>query len=170
MIQIENDTSFFILWEGVLMHTHARCSSKLSFHTIIGQQYLIVTRFSYFRIVAETRTISVFRMILCSRIKLYFTSSRHNQDIAQIGMSCSTHMCMTETNNCIITMLISSTISIYTMLITSINIMRDSICIRTELNKPERNTSSRERMPHTIGSNNRIDLFHLSKSSHRKRH
>ena len=74
-------------------------------------------------------------------------------------------MSMTKSNNSRIMILITCTISINIRLVYPINIMRDCICIWTQLYHSKRNTCPRKGMPHAICSNNRIDFFNLGNCS-----
>ena len=67
-------------------------------------------------------------------------------------------MRMAEPYDATIFVLVSGAILIRPGLVFPINIVRDGIGIRTELDQPERHTGSREGMPHAIGPDNRIDI------------
>ena len=131
MIQVEDDTSFCIFRESITMYTYTRSSRQLGFYPIIIQYDFIITWYGFFGFVRETGTIAILRMIGSSRIQLQFAGSRHNQDIAQIGMSRTIEMRMAETYDGRIIISISGTILVYLFLIDSIYIMWNGIGIRT---------------------------------------
>ena len=162
MVQVEDNASFLIFRESIAMNTYTRGGRQLSLNMIVIKHYFIITGYRLLCIVRKARSITVFRMIGGTWIQFQFSCSRHNEDVTQIRMSCTIEMRMTETYNGRIIITISSTIFINLLLIYTIQIMRNGICIRTQLNNPERYTSTRKSVSHSVCTDNRIDIFYLS--------
>ena len=72
-----------------------------------------------------------------SGIQFQFAGSRHNQDIAEVGMSGSAEMRMAEPDDTAVLMLIAGTIFIGTRLILAIHVMRDRVRVRAQLTSPK---------------------------------
>ena len=84
---------------------------------------------------------------LRSGIQFQFAGSRHNQDIAEVGMSGSAEMRMAEPDDTAVLMLIAGTIFISTRLILAIHVMRDRVRVRAQLDQSERHASPRNVCP-----------------------
>ena len=145
-----------IFRERIFMHANPLGCRQLCFHAVVGQHHFIVAGTGYLRIVRETRTVAAVRVGCRSGIQFQFAGSRHNQDIAEVGMSGSAKMRMAEPDDTTVLMLIAGTIFISTRLILAIHVMRDRVCVRTQLNQSERHASPRKRMPHPVRPDNRV--------------
>ena len=131
MIQIENDSIRFIFRESIAMDTDTRSSGKLCLYLVVIQHHFVISRHGFLRFVGEAGAITRFRMIGCTRIEFQFTSGRHHQNISQIRMSCTVEMRVAETYDGRVLILVAGTIFVNLCLISTIQIMRDGIRIRT---------------------------------------
>ncbi len=86
---------------------------------------------------------------------------RHQQDVSQVRMSRTTKMSVTEANNGLVPILVTGTILVGIFLISSIYIMRNCVCVRTQLYPSERSASTGKSVPHPIGPDNRGGAFVL---------
>ena len=160
MHQVQNQMTVFSFWESVFMYTRPLCRRQLGFNAIIVQHHFIISGNSLFCGMVETRTVSFFRMIRPSGIQLHIANSGHQQDVSQIGMSRAAKMGVTETDNGLVPILVTGTIFISIFLISPIHIMRNCICVRTQLHPSERSTSTGKGMPHPVGTDYRIHIVH----------
>ena len=106
----------------------------------------------------KARTVSVIRVGGSTWIGMYLTCGGHDENITQVGMTCSAQMCVAKAHDGLILVLIASTIFIHTSLVFAIHIVRNGVCFGTQLDESEGRTGSRECMSHTIGAYDGIDI------------
>ena len=82
----------------------------------------------------------------------------HDEQIAKVGVSCTTQMGMTETHDSTIGVLIAGTILIHFTLVTAIHVMGNGICFGTQLYNSERRASTWESMSHPVGTNDGVHI------------
>ena len=118
---------------------------------------------------AESGTIAAVRIIGRTGIDLQFPGERHQQDIAEVGMSCSTEMRMAEADDGTVLMLVACTVFIHARLIDTVDVVRNGIGIRTYLYDAEWGAGTRKCMSHPVCSDDRvyqIGLLRHNRHSH----
>ena len=74
--------------------SHSR--SHLCLNAIILQHDTIITRSGFLLIVRETGAIALVRFLVCARVELYITDTRHEKEIAEVRNTRSTKMSKRE--------------------------------------------------------------------------
>ena len=131
MIQVEDDSAFLILREGIAMDTDTRSSGKLCLYLVVIQHHFVISRHGFLRFVGETGAITVFWLVGCTRIEFQFAGGRHHQNVSQIGMACASEMGVAEAYDGRVLILVSGAIFVNLFLISTVQIMRNGIRIRT---------------------------------------
>ncbi len=145
--------------EGVFMYARPLCSCQLRFNSIVVQHHFVVSGSGFFRSMVETRTVSLFRIVRPSGIQLHIAHGRHQQDVSQVGMSRTAKVRVAETYDGFIPILVAGTILIRILLISAIHIVRNCVCVRTQLYPSKRSTSTGESMSHPVCPDNRIHVI-----------
>ena len=74
--------------------SHSR--SHLCLNAIILQHDTIITRSGFLLIVRETGAIALVRFLVCARVELYITGTRHEKEVAEVRNTRSTEMSKRE--------------------------------------------------------------------------
>ena len=121
--QIENKLSL-VRGEGVLMNAHTLRGRQLGPNAIVGKHHLIISRRTMLGLMAVAGTIASLRCIGRAGIRLNTSRRGHNEDITQVGMPRTTQMCVAESHNGGIMILVAGTIGIDIGLITTLDVVR----------------------------------------------
>ena len=140
------------------MNANSLGCSQLCKYVIVLQFNFVVARSAAFCLVRETGTVSAFRIVRCTWIGTDLACHRHDEDITEVGMSCTAQVCMAEAHNRFVAMLISGTVLIDFALVTAVHIVGNSVRLGTELYDAKRYAGSRESVSHAIGAYNGIDI------------
>ena len=160
MHQVQDQMTVFSFREGIFMYTRPLSSCQLRFNAIVVQHHFVVSGCRFLCGMIEARTVTLFRMVRPSGIQFYIADSRHQQYISQVGMSRTAEVGVTETYDGFIPILVTGTIFIRILLISSIHIMWNCVCVRTQLYPSERGASTGEGMPHSVCPDNRIYIIY----------
>ena len=105
----------------------------------------------------EAGTIAAIGMGCCTGVQFQRTGGRHNQDIAQVGMPRAAEVRMTETDDAAILILIAGAILVGAGLVFPVDVVRDGVRIRTELDQSEGNAGPGKGMSHPVSPDDGID-------------
>ena len=161
VLQVEDDAAILVFRIGIAMDASVFRGCQLGFDAIILQKHLIITWHGYFRVMAETGTVTRIGVGLRPRVELDFSRYGYHQDIAQIRVPSATEMGMTEAHDSTIFMLITSAILIHSQLINTIDVVWHSVGVGAELHDTEGRTSTWEGMPHAVRPDDRVDILDI---------
>ena len=157
--QVDDDTCLFSLGrESVFVNTYTLGSSKLRADTVVGKSDLVVTRGSLFGAVRVTRTVAGIRIVFCTGVQAQFAGLGHDKNVTQVAVSGTAQVGMAETNDGGIVILVSGTIRINFGLVLTIDILRNGVGFRAELDYTERCAGSGEGVPHSGSTNHWINV------------
>lgn len=140
------------------MYAYPLSSRELCEDVVILKLDLIEAGRALLRVVGEARTISCFRSFCSTGIGVDRTSRRHDEDVAEVAVSCAAQVSMAEAYYGLVAMLIACAVLIDFALIAAVNIMWNGVCLRTQLHNAKRDAGSGESVPHTVRADNGIDI------------
>ena len=91
-------------------------------------------------------------MIGSSRVKLQRTGFGHDQEVAQVGMSCTVEMGMAEADYGLVVILVTGTVPVNRRIVFTVHVIRDGIGVGAELDEAKGDACPGKGMPHFAGA------------------
>ena len=144
--------------EGIMMDSHPLCGSEPGLDAVVFQGYLIIASLGLLAVVGEAAAETAVRIAGGARIQLQRAGGRHYEDISEIGVSRTAEMGVAESDDGRIRVTVPGTGLIYHRLVFAVDIVRDRVRVRTELDSTERDASPGKGMSHSVGADEWIHI------------
>lgn len=161
MPEVEDETGRCPLREGVAVYTHSLCSRELSTHVVVAERHFVIARTCHFGVVAEAGAIAAVRMGSSAGVQQERTGGGHDEQVSQVGMSCSAEVGVAESHNGSVAVLVPCAVLVHVGLIDAIHVVGNGVGVGAEPDDAEGYTCSGEGMPHAVGADEWIDVFNL---------
>ncbi len=154
--QIQKDVRLIGLGKRVLVKPHPARRRQFGDNSVVVEFDFVVSRFGHLVGVRKRGPVSALWVCCHPWIKLQRTLRWHNQKIAQVGVARAAEVRMAEANNCFILVFIARAVFIHIAVVLAIEFVRQRIGIGTQLHRTKRHGSTRIRMAHFFGANQRV--------------
>ena len=158
MGQVQNEVSLFPLGEGVAVDAGTLGGRELYADAVVGKSDFVIAWRGLFGVVAVARAVAFVGRGGASRGELQRAGGRHQQDIAQIGMSRTTQVGMAETDDSRVTVSIAGAVFVGFALVASAHVVGDGVGIGAELHQSEGGAGTGEGVPHAVGTDDWVHV------------
>ena len=114
-----------------------------------------------FGIMAETLPVAGIRVLRRPGNELDLPRSRHEQDVAQVGMSGAAEMRVAEAHDRTVAILVPGAVLIRARLVFAVDVVRNHVRVRRKLHAPEGDAGAREGMSHAGRADQRVHIVRM---------
>ena len=157
--QVQNQMALFSFGERIFMNADPLRGGELRPYAVIVQHDFVVAWRRFLGGVTEARAVALVGVVGTAGVQLQRAGSRHQQQVAQVRMPRSAEVGVAEAHDSGVLVTVSGTISIRALLIHSVYVVGDGVCIGTELYPTERSAGSGKDVSHPVGSYQGIDII-----------
>ena len=143
---------------GVTVHSCACGGGEFCLDAAVGEGNAVVSGRSAFAVMAESGPVPAVGVGCRAGGQLNFSGARHQQYVAKVGMSGAAEMCVAESHDGGVVVLVACTIVIGAWLVFPIDIVRNGVGIGGELHTSEGNAGPGEAVSHARGADKWIDV------------
>lgn len=151
--------ALFSFGERIFMDADPLRGGELRPDAVIVQHNFVVARRCFLGSVAEARAVALVRVVGPAGVQFQRAGGWHQQQVAQVRVPRSAEVGVAEAHDGGVLVTVSGTIGIRALLIHSVYVVGDGVCIGTELYPAEGSAGSGKDVPHPVGPYQGIDII-----------